>query len=319
MENPSPDTLALVGEIGALARILPLLPPAPLSELGPGDDSGILVVPDGRVVISCDTMIEGPDFRWEWSDPEDVGWKAVASNAADIAAMGAVPTGFEIAVTAPPTTPVTILERLAAGIAAALRELAPSAGVVGGDLSVSPTFTMAITVLGDLGGRRPVLRSGAKPGDQVAVAGELGLSHQGLRLLKEAGGDPGAIAALKATSSAVKHHLAPRPPIGLGIVASDSGATAMMDVSDGLVLDARRMATASGVTIELDHLSDDALFGGEDHGLLATFPPERALPEGFAVVGRVIEADPDHPVTGNGFDLGDRRGGWDPFQDFSAT
>lgn len=319
METPAGDTLADVGEQGALARILPLLPRAPLADLGPGDDSAILVVPDGRVVVSCDTMSEGPDFRWEWSDPEHIGIKAIASNAADIAAMGAVPTAFEIAVTAPADTPVVTLERLAKGIAQGIEELAPAAGVLGGDLSVSATFTIAITVLGDLQGRAPVLRSGAKAGDIVAVSGELGLSRQGLRELREAGADLGRISQLKKTSAAVSHHLAPRPPIGSGVVASDAGATAMMDISDGLVLDASRLAKASGVSIELEHLGDDALFGGEDHGLLATFPYDASLPDGFRAIGRVVTVRPNHPVFGRDFDLGDKRGGWDPFQDFSAT
>ena len=319
METHPGPTLADVGEDGALARILPLLPKAPLSNLGPGDDSAILLVPDGRVVISCDTMSEGPDFRWDWSDPEHVGIKAVASNAADIAAMGAVPTAFEIAVTAPADTPVLTLEGLARGIRDGIAQLAPNAGVLGGDLSVSATFTIAITVLGDLQGRTPVLRSGARPGDILAVSGELGLSRQGLRELLDARGDHDRIVTLKKTSAAVSHHLAPRPPIASGVVAADAGATAMMDISDGLVLDASRLARASGVSVELDHLSDDALFGGEDHGLLATFPNGASLPEGFRPIGKVIELQPDKPVIGRGFDIGDKRGGWDPFQDFSAT
>lgn len=318
MEKPPADTLAAVGERGALARILPLLPPAPLMDLGPGDDSGVLRVPDGRVVVSCDTMIEGPDFRWDWSTPEDVGVKAIASNAADIAAMGATPTAFEIAVAAPADTPVTVLERLARGIAEGISSLAPAAGVLGGDLSTSSVFTIAITVFGDLGGRAPVVRSGARPGDVVAVAGELGLSHAGLRELRQATKEGRSLYTLRASSIAVNHHLAPRPPISLGVVASDAGAHAMMDISDGLVLDASRMADASGVTIELSYLDDDALFGGEDHGLLATFPADCILPEGFRIVGRVLERNLEHPVVGAGFDLGEKRGGWDPFQDFSA-
>lgn len=313
------ETLAMVGESAALARILPLLPTSTLSELGPGDDSAILRVPDGRVVVSCDMMIEGPDFQWSWSDPHHVGYKAIASNASDIAAMGAVVTAFEIAVAAPGDTPVRVLEELATGFASGIAELAPGAGVSGGDLSLSPVFTIAVTVLGDLQGRSPVTRAGARVGDGVFVAGELGLSRAGYHELVAADGDPVAIAAVKADSVAVAHHLAPKPPVAMGPIASLHGATAMMDISDGLVLDATRMALASGVTIELEPLSDDALNGGEDHGLLACFPDGAVVPEGFQKVGRVITRIPDHPVHGAGYELGGGRGGWDPFQDFSAT
>lgn len=318
MEHTGRDTLADVGEIGALDRVLPLLPPAPQATLGPGDDSAVMRISGDRVVISCDMMIEGPDFSWAWSTPRDVGVKAIASNATDIAAMGAVVVGFEIAVAAPATTPVGVLEELAHGFAEGINALTPQAGVLGGDLSVSPVFTIAVTVLGDLQGRDPVVRSGARVGDVVAVAGELGLSRRGLHELQSAGGDREAIARLRSSSRAVAHHLAPLPPVSLGVEASLAGATAMMDISDGLVLDATRMAKASRVTIELDALDEDALGGGEDHGLLATFPAGGTVPEGFRLVGRVIPPKPQEWVCGAGYEIGSERGGWDPFQDFSA-
>ena len=318
MEHTERDTLAEVGEIGALARVLPLLPPAPQATLGPGDDSAVMRIMGDRVVISCDMMVEGPDFSWDWSTPRDVGVKAIASNATDIASMGAVVVGFEIAVAAPATTPVGVLEELARGFAEGINALTPHAGVLGGDLSVSPVLTIAITVLGDLQGRQPVTRSGARAGDVVAVAGELGLSRKGLLELQEAGRDKEAIARLRSSSRAVAHHLAPMPPVSLGVEAALAGATAMMDISDGLVLDATRMAKASGVTIELDALDEDALAGGEDHGFLAAFPSHSALPEGFRVVGRVIAPRPQEWVCGAGYEIGSERGGWDPFQDFSA-
>jgi thiamine-monophosphate kinase len=319
MSATEADTLASVGEGEALARILPLLPGSSDMDLGPGDDSAVLRTSDNRVVISCDMMVEGPDFQWSWSDPEQVGFKAIASNAADIAAMGAVVTAFEIAVAAPEHTPVVLLERLARGFANGITELTPGAGVAGGDLSRSPVFTIAITVLGDLQGRSPVTRQGAKPGDLVCVAGELGLSRAGYLELVAAAGDPERISSLKATSLAVSHHLSPRPPIALGPIAADHGATAMMDISDGLVLDATRMAKASGVTIDLDVSEENALIGGEDHGLLACFPEGCPIPGGFQVIGRVLPANSATPVVVAGFDLGAIRGGWDPFQDFSAT
>jgi thiamine-monophosphate kinase len=322
MSHADDDTLGALGENLALARILPLLPQADSLEIGPGDDSAVIRFGDSRVVISCDMMIEGPDFQWSWSDPEQVGYKAIASNAADIAAMGALVVAYEIAVAAPAHTPVATLERLAQGFAQGIAELTPGAGVSGGDLSRSPVLTIVVTVIGDLQGHPPVTRSGARPGHVVAVAGELGLSRKGYRELVAAGANHEEISALKTSSKAVVHHLQPTPPIGLGVVARDAGATAMMDISDGLILDATRMARASGVTIELggpgvEPLDEDALVGGEDHGLLACFPEQKSLPEGFRVIGRVL-ARGDLPVVGQGFQLPDVRGGWDPFQDFSA-
>lgn len=313
--------LGELGESEALAQIIPLLPPAPSVSLGPGDDSAILNAPDSRVVISTDMMIEGPDFRWDWSSPENVGWKAIASNAADIAAMGATPTAFQISVAAPESTRIGVLLGIARGVRDAIGELAPLSGVSGGDLSKAPVVTLSVTVLGDLGGRPPVTRSGARPGDVLAVAGELGLSHRGLVALREAGGDVAAIARLKQSDPAVWHHLAPSPPIHLGVVANDAGATAMMDISDGLWMDATRMAKASGVMIELspDYPWDEAsLMGGEDHGLLAAFPPGATVPEGFVVIGSIGEARSEPGVLLEGVELGSQRGGWDPFYGASA-
>jgi thiamine-monophosphate kinase len=310
------QTLGEIGESAALSRIIPLLPAAPSIVLGPGDDSAILTTPDSRVVISSDMMIEGPDFRWDWSSPEQVGWKAIASNAADIAAMGATPTAFQISVAAPESTRIGVLLGIARGVSDAIGALTPGAGVSGGDLSLAPVVTLSVTVLGDLGGRTPVTRSGARPGDVLAIAGELGLSHRGLVALQEATGDLGAIAALRASDSAVAHHLAPHPPIHLGVVASDALATAMMDVSDGLWMDATRMATSSDVMIELspDYAWDEAsLMGGEDHGLLAAFPPGAAVPEGFVVIGVIREATEEPGVHLEGFEPGSKLGGWDPF------
>lgn len=313
--------LGELGESEALAQIIPLLPAAPSVSLGPGDDSAILRVPDSRVVISTDMMIEGPDFRWDWSSPEDVGWKAIASNAADIAAMGATPTAFQISVAAPESTRIGVLLGIARGVRDAIAELAPLSGVSGGDLSRAPVVALSVTVLGDLGGRTPVTRSGARQGDVLAVAGELGLSHRGLIALREAGGDVAELARLKQSDRSVAHHLAPRPPIHLGVVANDAGATAMMDISDGLLMDATRMAKASGVIIELDSdypWDEASLIGGEDHGLLAAFPAGTTVPAGFVVIGTIREATTAPGVVLEGWDLGSLPGGWDPFYGASA-
>lgn len=315
---PLDRTLRDMGENAALDWVLPLLPTGDSVILGPGDDSALVSLPQTQVLVSTDMMVQGPDFRFDWSQPADVGFKAIASNAADIAAMGGVVVGFQLAVAAPANTPVRMLVGLAEGFAEGIAELTPGAGVLGGDLTRSEVFTIAVTVLGSLQGREPVLRSGAIPGDVLCVAGELGLSRRGLTLLLAAGDDDLAIAGLVTSDPAVAHHLRPRPPIALGPSAAKAGASAMMDISDGLVLDASRMARASGVRVELAAeagLDEDALYGGEDHGLLATFPPSVTPPEGFRPVGVIGEGEPG--VFLGGRELDAQVGGWDPFRNLA--
>lgn len=342
------ETVAGLGERETLRRIVRRLPRARAELLGPGDDAAVVAATDGRTVLTTDMMVQGPDFRLAWSTPYELGWKAAVSNLADVAAMGAVPTALLVALAAPQETPVAVLEQFADGMRDACAELAPSCGVVGGDLSTAGALTIAVTAIGDLQQREPVLRSGASVGDDLAVAGSLGLAGAGVWLLyrdgstdsdAEGGREPDARRA-----RAVRHEhprlvgeqVAPRSPIGLGVAASDAGATAMLDVSDGLVLDASRIADASDVTIELHkeaieeaaallvkidpvvgrRARDFVLAGGEDHALLATFPAGRA-PQGFRVIGTVRERGA-HPVTLGGTAY-ERPGGWDPYADWDGA
>ena len=296
--------------------------------VGPGDDAAVIAAADGRVVATVDTLVHGPDFRLAWSSAFDLGYKAAAVNLADIAAMGATPTALLVALAMPDATRLSFVTSIADGLRAACRDLAPGCRVEGGDLTVSDTLTVAVTALGALAGRAPVLRSGARVGDVVAVAGELGRAARGLRLLfdrfTDAAGapipidervlEPGELTDLAA-------QLRPSPPVWLGPDAADAGATAMMDVSDGLVLDASRMAAASGVTLALESplLGADpasALGGGEDHALLAAFPADRALPHGFVRVG-TVQARGEHAVLVDGRPF-EGRGGWDPYHDWDA-
>lgn len=317
------DTLGSIGESATLARIFPRLPAASAQIIGPGDDSAVMSAPDGRFVVTTDMMVHGPDFRLSWSSPHDLGWKAAASNLADVAAMGARPTALVVAIAAPASSPVTLLEGISDGLRDGLAELAPGCGVVGGDLSVSATLTLTVTAFGDLEGRAPVLRSGARPGDVVAVAGVLGEAAAGLRMLFADGvvdGSPDREAADSVRSAypaLVAAQLAPSPPIFAGREAAVAGATAMLDLSDGLALDARRMALASGVTVDLDSArvgSREALDGGEDHSLLATFPAGATLPDSFRPIGVVRDADasagPGVLVDGRPYTA---LGGWDPY------
>lgn len=263
--------------------------------LGPGDDAAVVRAADGRVVVSSDMLVEGRHFRFDWSTPEQVGRKAVAQNGADIVSMGAWPTAFLVSLGCPSDTPVVVADALSEGIWAEAATL--GAGVVGGDTVQSDQVVLSITVLGDLQGRDAVLRSGARPGDQVAVAGRLGWSAAGLAVLGSgADGHAEVVAA----------HRVPVPPYRSGPAAAQAGATAMTDISDGLLADLRHMCTASGVQMDLDSaaLEPDPLLraaaqtlgadpltwvltGGEDHALAATFPPEAELPDGWRRIGVV--------------------------------
>lgn len=311
-------TLGTLGESAVLARVFPRLPAARAQQLGPGDDAAVVAAPDGRFVVTTDMMIHGPDFRLAWSAPFDLGFKAAATNLSDVAAMGAVPTALVVALAAPAETRVDFLEAFADGLRAACDELSPGAGVVGGDLSVSATLTIAVTAFGDLQGRAPVLRSGARPGDVVAVSGTLGLAAEGLRLLFERGVVDGRPDAAAAAELAREHpvpiaaQLRPHPPIADGRAAAIAGATAMLDVSDGLARDASRIADASGVAIDFSGVSAAELAGAEDHGLLACFPPGIPLPGGFRQIGSVLEGtgvlSDGERITGSGWDP---YAGWD--------
>jgi thiamine-monophosphate kinase len=319
----SAETIGDVGEGATLARIFPLLPASARTILGPGDDCAIVTVPDGRVPLTTDLMIEGPDFIVGLSTGYDIGWKACATNLADVAAMGATPTALVVGLAAPASTPVAVVEDIARGFRDAAAVLAPGCGVVGGDLSHGPVIMLAVTATGEFDGVEPVTRAGAQIGHVVAVAGELGHAKRGLDLLlshalHDGTPDPTTVAQLWASHPVdIAAQLRPEPPIAAGRAAALAGASAMMDVSDGLVLDARRIATASGVAIDFDLAavgSLDALTGGEDHAMLACFPPLATLPAGFRVIGRVA---PGAGVLVDGVPF-DARGGWDPFADYAS-
>jgi thiamine-monophosphate kinase len=311
-------TLADVGEDGLLSVIFPLLPGGPRVLIGPGDDTALLSTPSGSVLATTDAMVRGRDWLDEWSTGADVGVKTVAQNIADIAAMGGVPSGLLVTLIADPRTSLAWVRDFTAGLAQAAREA--GVPVLGGDLSSAPegVLVVSVTALGECEGREPVCRSGAQVGDVLALCGSLGHSAAGLLLLQR--GQSGLAPEL------ASYHRRPRPPHEQGPVAARAGATAMLDVSDGLGRDAGRIARASGVRIEIDEalLRDDVAAlqhvvsqdeawrcvteGGEEHSLLACFPSGAGLPEGWRQIGDV--------VAGSGVLLRGRlvvRGGWDHF------
>jgi thiamine-monophosphate kinase len=298
------DTVKVVGEFGVIGRVLAQAGTARAAQVGPGDDAAVIRTPDGRVVATTDVLVEGRHFRRDWSSAEDIGHKAAAANLADVAAMGGVATALLVGLACPSSTQTSWLEGVAAGLAA---ECAPlGAAVVGGDLVAAATdsasVVLSVTALGDLGGRAPVLRSGARPGDVVALAGRLGWSACGLAVLRRGFSSPIAV---------VGAHRRPAPPYAAGPGGAEAGATAMCDVSDGLLADVGHIAADSGVVVDLDRaalvrvcldaagplqqvgsaLGTDPLVwvltGGEDHALVATFPPRAALPVGWTPIGQV--------------------------------
>lgn len=319
-------TLGDLSEGEILRAILARTSQASHAIIGPGDDAAVIAAPSGSVVATTDTLVHGPDFRLAWSSGYDLGWKAAAVNLADVAAMGARPTALLVALAVPRDLRLSFVEQLADGLREACAALAPGCAVVGGDLTVSDVLTVAVTALGDLEDRAPVTRSGARVGDVVAVAGELGHAAHGLAVLfarfrdgdTPIAVDPSALG--RGERAALAAQLRPSPPIGLGPFAATAGATAMMDISDGLAIDARRMAAASAVTIALDSaaLGDSpqrALAGGEDHALLATFSPGM-LPSGFRIIGAVT-AQGEHDLLVD--DAPADVSGWDPYRDWDSA
>ena len=316
------NTLASLGENESLRRTIGALVAGENALVGPGDDAAVVSVSGNSFVVTTDTMIEDHDFRLDWSTGFDLGFKAIASNVADVAAMGAVPIALTVAIALPGSTDIKFLEDFAAGLNAGIQELAPGASVVGGDLASSEKVFISVTAHGELNGLAPVLRSGAKVGDIVAVAGTLGRAAAGLALLQS---DSDAKSAF---DDLVNIQLRPQPPITSGVIANKAGATSMLDISDGLARDASRIAKASGVTIQIEssallgfiavleqaamRLDLDAknwvLFGGEDHSLLATFPQGVEIPKEFKQIGTVI-AQRDQLVLLDELEL--QANGWD--------
>ncbi|OBH97527.1 thiamine-phosphate kinase [Mycobacterium sp. E2733] len=304
-DDASEPTLQQLGEFAVIDRLVRGRRQPAAVAVGPGDDAAVVHARDGRIAVSTDMLVQDRHFRLGWSTPRDVGRKAIAQNAADIEAMGARPTAFVVAFGAPGGTPAGDVDGLVGGMWDEAQRI--GAGIAGGDLVSCPQWVISVTVLGDLDGRTPVLRSGAKPGSVIAVAGELGRSAAGLSLFGK---------GIEGFDSLRRRHLVPQPPYGQGVAAAAGGAQAMIDVSDGLVADLRHIAEASAVAMDLstaaltaDHDALTAagaaagadpwswvLGGGEDHALVACFAGP--APAGWRIIGRVLEGKAEVLVDG---------------------
>lgn len=295
--------------------------------LGPGDDAALIAAPDGRFVVSTDMLVEGRHFRLDWSSPVDIGRKAIAQNAADVVAMGARPTAFVVALGCPAQTPVSVIEGIADGMW--IEASRAGGSIAGGDLVHSEQLVVSVTAFGDLGGQAAITRSGATPGDIVAVAGELGWSAAGLAVLTgEADRSDPDFAYALAT------HRVPQPPYAAVIDAFGTHTpTALTDISDGLLADLGHVAAASNVAIDVHSsaltdpelcavaklLDADAMHwvsaGGEDHAFAGTWSPDIALPAGWRPIGIVtagsgVTVDGVAPIGGTG---------WESFRGADAT
>lgn len=319
-----------IGETEALRRALSVFKPVATTLIGPGDDAAVISVSDSRVVITTDTMVQDHDFRLEWSSGFDIGYKAVTSNVADLVAMGAAPRALTVALVVTKETPQAWLEDFASGLQSACDRHAPECQIVGGDLASGEQIVIAIAAHGDLESRQPILRSTGEVGDLIVIAGTLGKAACGLALLSS--NDETLSASYP---ELVSIQLRPVPDFALGLELA-AVASSMLDVSDGLSLDAGRLASSSNVSMnikkellegyaaileqaaqsinsrdsEAPPVSewDWILHGGEDHCFLATVSPTAALPRGTKVIGEVI-AKGDSDVYLSGQPLSPK--GWD--------
>ncbi|WGL53671.1 thiamine-phosphate kinase [Nocardioides sp. BP30] len=292
----SEQTLADVGEFGLIAQLVERFPQGEHVLVGPGDDAALLRIKQGHVVVSSDLMVEGRHFRRDWASGYDVGRRAAAQNLSDINAMGGRAHSLTIGLAAPADLPVAWALDLATGFAEECALV--GASVVGGDLTRAEEVVVAVTVLGAIA-QAPVLRSGAGPGDVLALAGRQGWAAGGLAVLSRGFRSPRAL---------VEAYRRPEPPYEAGALAAAAGARAMIDVSDGLLAECGHLAAASGVAIDVRTADLDVpeplhavaaatgadpisfvLGGGDDHALLATFPAGTPLPAGFRAIGAVAE------------------------------
>lgn len=300
--------------LAAIRRVLSGTGPEVI--VGPGDDAAIVRPGSGELVLTTDAMVEGVHFRTDLTTPRDLGYKAVAVNVSDVAAVAGSPRFALCALTLPPRIDAAWVVELAGGMRECCDEFALS--LVGGNLSRGEEVSIVVTVTGEV-----------VPGDRIVVTGSLGGSAAGLR-----------VASKRSWSEAERHalgrYMRPTPRVGEAGVLASHGATAMMDISDGLALDLSRLCRASGTgaRIELARVPThpaatpaEALGGGEDYELLVTLPGDAVedarseLRDAFGVsssdIGAIIEGGLV-AVTEDGtegpLDTEGTSAGWDHFR-----
>jgi thiamine-monophosphate kinase len=290
-------TIGDIGEFGLIDQVRAQIGDNRHILLGSGDDAAHVSTNDGSFVVSTDLLVEGRHFRRDWSSAHDVGRKAAACNLSDINAMGGVATALTLGFGAPADLPVSWALEMTRGFEAECAHV--GAHIVGGDVTASDTIIIAVTAMGDA--VRPVLRSGALPGDVVAYAGTLGLAGAGFAALSR---------GFRSPKAAVDAHRVPCPPYAAGPQAASAGATAMTDVSDGLLADLGHIAVSSAVAIDLDSSAFEIpepvaavsealgvealsfmLTGGDDYALVATFSSQATLPAGWTRIGAASDGN----------------------------
>lgn len=296
-----------------------------------GDDAAAVTFPTGPLteLYTTDTMVDGVHFTAATTPWRDLGWKAIASNISDVAAMGGQPGAALVTLGLPPDTPVTSVEELYAGMMEICRKF--GARIIGGDMVRSPIAFITVALTGICSGP-PMVRTAARPGHLVAVTGPLGSSAGGLRrLLATADGES------IDESELVQQHWRPVPHVAAGQALAAAGVRSAMDVSDGLAGDLAKLCAASGVSAEIhadkvpalsalktafpDDWLDLALYGGEDYVLLFTAPADimdpamTQLPPGGAVIGEVKAGEPGSVLMldGQGSPRPRVGAGWDHF------
>ena len=313
----STQTVGELGEFALIDAIASRLAKSSTASVpvGIGDDSAVVSAKGGNVVACLDMLTQGVHFRLDWSEASDIGRKAAAQNLADIFAMGASPTALLVGLALPQDTPVDWVMQLADGLSAEAEQVGVT--VVGGDIVRGDSIVISVTALGELGDSQAILRSGAKPGHVVALAGRIGFAQAGLLMLSRGFRSPRVL---------VGAHRVPEPPYELAKLAVH--ATSMIDISDGLVSDLRHIAAASGVVIDIETKSFEIpealaaaasafsgnalewiLTGGEDHAFAATFKTALDVPSGWTIIGSVASGSPSVTVDGAEY-LGR---GWDHF------